>query len=201
MMRKLPLILLFVVLAQSADAQFIERWRSSIGPGISLLENKGGASTAVGLFYNPQINYINRFSDFSMSVAMPLLLGAHLRSSFVPSTFFYAHIPLITEANIGHYSTRDFTNDVGMSIGGGYGLQVTDRGLGHGPVATASVRTAIKTFSFTIRYQILFNLENGDATSPPKGYRSHTIVFAVNLGRFFKKLNQMNKISRWQGFK
>ncbi len=136
-----------------------------------------------------------------MSVAVPMLLGAHIKSSFVQSTFFYAHLPLITEANIGHYSTRDFTNDVGMSIGGGYGLQVTNLGIGHGPVATASVRTAIKTFSFTVRYQVLFNIANETEVGEAKGYRTHTIVFAVNLGRFFRKLNQMNKISRWQGFK
>ena len=80
-------------------------------------------------------------------------------------------------------------------------MQVTDRGVGHGPVATASIRTAIKAFSFTIRYQVLFNLDTSDTLEPSKGYRTHSIVFAVNLGSFFRKLNQMNKISRWQGFK
>ena len=171
-----------------------------MGAGTSLLVNKDGVSPAIALFYNPQINYINRFSDFSMSVAVPMMLGAHIKSSFVPATFFYAHLPLITEANIGHYASRDFTNDVGMSIGGGYAMQVSDLGVGHGPVATASVRAGIKTFSFTVRYQAYFNLNTGeDGTA--SGYNSHNIVFAVNLGRFFTKLNQMNKISRWQGFK
>lgn len=200
-MRKLPLVLLLVVLCQSADAQFIDRWRSSVGAGAAMLEYRDAVSPAIALFYNPQVNYINRFSDFSMAVAMPIMLGVHPPSSFIDKTFFYGHLPLITEANIGHYATRDYTNAVGMSIGGGYAMQVTDRGIGHGPVGTASIRTAIKTFSFTIRYQVYFNLRMGEDIDPLSGYNSHNIVFAVNLGRFFKKLNQMNKISRWQGFK
>ncbi len=200
-MTRLALVLLVCIGIQiPAEAQFIDRFRHSVGAGTSLFQNKGGVSPAFGLYYHPQVNYINKFSDFSMSVGLPAFVGAHIKSSFVQNTFFYTKIPLITEANIGHYSTRDFTNSVGMSIGGGYGMQYTDLGLGHGPVATASARTWIKHVSITIRYLGMFQIpqtdENGVAVTT-KGYHSHTLVLAFNLGEFLSKVRQMNKISRW----
>jgi len=135
-----------------------------------------------------------------MSVGVPVMLGAHIKSSFVQNTFFYAKVPLITEANIGHYSTRDFTNAVGMTIGGGYALQYTNLGIGHGPVATVSARTWIKHVSITIRYLGMFQIPTTDQNGksvPTKGYNSHMLVLAFNMGNYLRKVRQMNKISKW----
>ncbi len=184
----------------SASAQFKDAFRHSVGAGVSLFQNKDGVSPAFGVYYHPQVNYINKFSDFSMSVGLPVMVGAHIASSFVPNTFFYAKVPLITEVNIGHYSTRDFTNAVGMTIGGGYGMQYTDLGLGHGPVATASARTWIKHVSITIRYLGLFQVpvyDQNDVAEPPTGYHTHMLVLAINMGNYLSKVRQMNKISKW----
>jgi hypothetical protein len=177
----------------STSAQLKDAFRHSAGAGVSLLQNKGGVSPAFGLYYHPQINYLNKFSDFSMSVGLPVMLGAHIKSSFVQNTFFYAKVPFITEANIGHYATRNFTNSVGMTIGGGYAMQYTDLGLGHGPVATISARTWIKHASITVRYLGMFQIP----TVTTKGYNTHMLVLAFNIGDYLSKVRQMNKISTW----
>ena len=171
-----------------------------MGAGTGLLQYRDGVSPAFGLHYNPQINYLDRHSDFSLSVAMPFMIGGHIASSFVQNSFFYAKVPLITEMNIGHNSTRDFTNAVGMSLGGGYAIQVTDLGLGHAPVATASVRTWVKHVSITIRYVGMYYINStpDDGTvAIEKGYNTHTLTLAINLGHYLSKVKQMNKISKW----
>ena len=199
-MRILFVILICFGLQTSTAAQLKDVFRHSVGAGVSLFQNKGGVSPAFGLYYHPQINYINKFSDFSMSVGMPVMAGAHIKSSFVQNTFFYAKVPLITEANIGHYSTRDFTNAVGMTIGGGYAMQYTDLGLGHGPVATVSARTWIKHVSITVRYLGMFQIPTSDSngvTVAAKGYNTHMLVLAFNMGNYLSKVRQMNKISKW----
>jgi hypothetical protein len=193
-------ILICFGLHTSSTAQLKDAFRHSVGAGVSLLQNKEGVSPAFGVYYHPQINYINRFSDFSMSVGLPVMLGAHIKSSFVPNTFFYAKVPLITEANIGHYATHDFTNSVGMTIGGGYAMQYTDLGLGHGPVATLSARTWIKHVSITVRYLGMFQIPSSDESGiavPNKGYHTHMLVLAFNMGDYLSKVRQMNKISKW----
>jgi hypothetical protein len=194
------IILIGIGLHTSTSAQLKDAFRHSVGAGVSLLQNKGGVSPAFGLYYHPQINYLNKFSDFSMSVGLPVMLGAHIKSSFVENTFFYAKIPFITEANIGHYATRDFTNSVGMTIGGGYAMQYTNRGLGHGPVATISTRTWIKHVSITVRYLGMFQIQRTNADDEvidATGYHTHMLVLAFNMGDYLSKVRQMNKISKW----
>jgi len=179
--------------AQSKDG-LKDRWRNSFGIALPILMNNGGASPAFGVFYNPQINLINRWTDLSVALSMPVTLGAHIKTSFIENTFFYGHIPGVIEANIGHYSTRDFRSDIGVSIGAGYGAQITDKGVSSGFVGTVSARTWVIRGSLTIRYMLHVNMQGN-------GYNSHSIVLAINMGNYFKKLVSMNKMSKFQKFR
>ncbi len=197
-MLRLIFVVLAIGLSNSCFAQnkkgLIDRWRNSIGASLHLLQNNGGVSPAFGVFYNPQINIVDLSSDFSFAATIPLTLGAHVKTSWLEKTFFYGHIPAVVEANMGHYSTRDFRKDIGMGLGAGYGLQITDKGLSSGFVATIAARTWIVRASLTIRYVFHYNLQGN-------GYNSHSVVLAMNMGNYFKKLTHMNKISKFQNFK
>lgn len=171
-----------------------DRWRNSVGASVHLLHVGENVSPAFGIFYNPQINIINKFSDFSLAATMPLTLGAHVKDSWIDKTFFYGHIPAVLEASLGHYSTRDFRSNIGMSVGAGYGAQITGESIGSGPVGTVSARTWFFKGSLTIRYMFHYHVV-GD------GYLTHCLSVAVNLGNYFTKLDNMNKMSKFQNFK
>ena len=195
--RTIPILLVFLLpslcLAQK-EKTLKDRWRNSIGASVHLLHNRGGVSPGFGVFYNPQINIVNKFSDFSLAATLPMTLGAHVKTSFLEKTFFYGHIPAVLEANIGHYSTRDFRNEIGMGLGAGYGAHITDQGISTGFVATVAARTWIVRGSMTIRYMFHLSVQGN-------GYNSHNLTLAVNMGNYFKKLTHMNKLSKWQNFK
>jgi hypothetical protein len=171
-----------------------DRWRNSIGASFHLLHVSENVSPAFGVFYNPQINMINNYADFSLAFTMPISLGVHIKDSWIDKTFFYGQIPAVIEANIGHYATRDFRSKIGMGFGAGYGAQISGSDVGSGFVATVAARTWFFKGSLTIRYMFLLNLQG-------KGFNAHTIGVAVNMGNYFNKLTHMNKISKFHEFK
>ena len=171
-----------------------DRWRNSIGASVYLLHVRDNVSPAFGVFYNPQINIINKYGDFSLAATLPLTLGAHVKDSWIPKTFFYAHLPAVLEASLGHYSTRDFRSNIGMALGAGYGAQIAGSSLSTGFLATVAARTWIVRGSMTIRYMFHYNVQG-------TGYHSHNLSLAVNMGSYFKKLTHMNKMSKFQNFK
>lgn len=172
-----------------------DRWRNSIGASVHLLMVKKNVSPAFGVFYNPQINIINKYADFSLAATMPITLGAHVKDSWIDRSYFYGHIPAVVEASIGHYSTRDFRSDLGGAVGIGYAAQINGGDVSSGFVATAALRTWIFKGSLTFRYMFHLNLVGYG------GYHAHALGIAVNLGNYFKKLDGMNKLSKWQNFK
>ena len=171
-----------------------DRWRNSIGASVHLLHNNGGVTPAFGVFYNPQINIINNYADFSLAATLPLTLGAHIKDSWLDKTFFYGHVPAVLEANIGHYSTRDFRSHIGMGLGAGYGVQIAGEDISSGFVTTIAARTWFFKGSLTIRYMFHLSLQG-------PGYNSHNITLAANMGNYFHKLTHMNKMSKFQNFK
>lgn len=171
-----------------------DRWRNSIGAGLHLLHVGENVSPAFGVFYNPQINIINNYADFSLAATMPITLGAHIKDSWIEETFFYGHIPAVLEASLGHYATRDFRSNIGMSLGAGYGAQIAGSNVGSGFVATIAARTWFFKGSLTIRYLFHYNLQG-------VGYQTHGLSIAANMGNYFGKLTHMNKMSKFQNFK
>ena len=171
-----------------------DRWRNSVGAAVHLMHVGENVSPAFGVFYNPQVNIINKYADFSLAATMPITLGAHVKTTWIDKTFFYGHIPAVLEASLGHYSTRDFRSKIGMSLGAGYAAQITGSQFGAGPVGTLSARTWFFRGSITLRYMFHYNIHGS-------GYLTHCIGVAVNMGSYFKKLDHMNKISKFQNFK
>lgn len=172
-----------------------DRWRNSIGASAHLLLIKKNVSPAFGVYYNPQVNIINRYADFSLAATMPMTLGVHIKDSWIEKTYFYGHIPAVVEANIGHYSTRDFRSDIGMGLGAGYAAQINGADISSGFVATLAARTWFFRGSLTIRYILHLNIVGIG------GYNTHGIALAVNMGNYFNKLTHMNKMSKFQNFK
>jgi hypothetical protein len=171
-----------------------DRWRNSVGVGVHLLHVGENVSPAFGVFYNPQVNIINKYADFSLAATLPVTLGAHIKDSWIEETFFYGHIPAVLEASLGHYSTRDFRSNIGMSLGAGYGAQIAGSNIGTGVVGTISARTWFFKGSLTIRYLFHYNIQGS-------GYQTHGLSLALNLGNYFGKLIHMNKMSKFQNFK
>jgi hypothetical protein len=177
-----------------------DRWRNSIGSSVHILHvrtsaiQRKGVTPAFGVYYNPQVNIINRYPDFSLAATMPISLGVHIKDSWIERTFFYGHVPAVLEANIGHYSTRDFRSNIGMGLGAGYAAQFTGSNVGTGFVATASARTWFFRGSLTIGYLFHYHVQG-------TGYNTHTIAVALNMGNYFKKLVHDNKMDKFQNFK
>lgn len=178
-----------------AEAQLANRFRHSVGLAAHFIPQRNGVSVPFGVHYDPQINIINEFTDFSLAAATPVTVGIHIADGFIDETFFYAHLPAIIEANIGHYSTHKFYSDIGMGLGGGYAAQFTDRGVGHGAVFTLAARSWLFRGSITVRY--MFHLNASGAS----GYDTHNVSLAVNMGNFFSKLRNDNALEKWQRFK
>lgn len=197
-MKRLLLVFLVFLLPVIGFAQqkwtLKDRWRNSIGASVHLLHVGENVSPAFGVFYNPQINIVNKYADFSLAATMPITLGAHVKDSWIPKTFFYGYIPAILEASLGHYSTRDFRSNIGMALGAGYGAQITGNNVGSGFAATIAARTWFFRGSLTVRYIFHYSLQG-------TGYNTHQLAVAVNMGNYFKKLIHMNKMSKFQKFK
>lgn len=192
MQRILTFLLLMLGLTTVSMAQMKDRFRHSAGAAVHLLPfGSGGVSAPFGIYYEPQFNILNRYTDFSVAATIPVTLGVHVRNDYLPRTFFFGHVPAVIETNIGHFSTRKFYNDIGMGAGAGYAMQITDQGVGGGPVFTAAARAWVGVGSITVRYIFHLNLQGS-------GYDSHGIALAWNFGRFFKKLRADNALEKWQ---
>lgn len=186
------MLLMAVMASLDANAQLRERFRHSVGASAHMVPFEGGGvSVPFGVFYNPQVNIIDRFSDFSLAATVPMTVGAHVKSSFIPRDYFYAHLPAVLEANLGHYSTRRFYNDVGMGVGVGYAAQVNGLDVASGPVFTVAARAWVARFSLTVRYMYHHNMTG-------LGHDTHSLTLAVNLGGFFKELRDGNALEKWQ---
>jgi hypothetical protein len=169
-----------------------DRFRHSLGASAHFIPfTGGGVSVPFGAYYEPQFNIIDRYSDFSLAVSSPLTLGAHVSSSFIPHTYFYGHLPIVLEADLGHFSTKRFYNDIGMGAGVGYAMQVNGMDVASGPVFTAAARVWASKLSLTLRYMFHYNVTG-------LGFDTHAVAVAVNLGSFFKELRADNALEKWQ---
>jgi len=185
-------LLLTTIVCCDAQAQFMKRFRHSVGASAHIVPiAERGITVPFGVFYNPQFNILNRYTDFSVAATMPLTLGAHVENAVLPRSYFYAHLPAVAEVNIGHFATRRFRNDIGVGLGAGYAAQINGADVGTGPVFTAAARAWVGVFSLTLRYTFHYNLTG-------LGYDSHNLTVAVNLGRFFKSLRADNALEKWQ---
>lgn len=192
MFKRVTSICLLTFIACQVNAQISERFRHSVGASSHFIPfTGGGVSVPFGVYYEPQFNIIDRYSDFSLSVSSPLTLGAHVSSTFIPRNYFYGHLPLVAEANVGHFSTKRFYNDIGAGAGVGYAMQINGLDVASGPVFTAAARLWASRVSLTVRYMFHYIVTGS-------GFDTHAVSVAVNLGSYFKELRADNALEKWQ---
>ncbi len=200
-MKKLILLLFLAFIFTSTKAQkgqtkkpfvFSKGYKSSWGVGCSFYAFNGIYEKIGSINYAPQLDLTNKRSDFSISLNTQLSAGYHFKSKNDSSNFPYADIPLFIEANFGHLASKDFYNEIGYFIGGGYDLNFLKNTLQHGPAFTAGMRTWFFGKSLTIRYIVSVPSPNSLL-----GTLIHTVSINLNVGSYLENVKANNKISNF----
>jgi len=169
--------------------------KHAAGVSSTFYEFNKGQEPVFGISYNPSISLTKSYSDFSFSLGSQLVGGYHISTSVDDSAYAYADLPLLAEFNFGHNASKDFYNDMGWFLGGGYAYRFFKNDWTSAPVASIGVRGFIFGPSFTIRYSRFF------ATSD-NGTTTQTVSLLLNLGRYFDQVKLNNKVSRFSnGFR
>ena len=170
---------------------FSQQFKHSAGAGVSLYSLDKKLEPIYHLDYHPSLSLTNSWSDFSISIGVPLSAGYHIESDEDTLSYAYARIPLQAEFNFGHNASKDFYNDLGWFIGGGYAYHLFREEWHHAPVFTLGLRTFIFGPSFTLRYSRYFATEENDRSL-------NSISLMLNLGRYFEQVKLNNKVSRFK---
>lgn len=170
---------------------FSQQFKHSLGAGASFYKIEDSYEPVFHLDYNPSLSLTRAYSDFSVSVGTQLAGGYHFSSSIDDSAFVYADLPLLLELNFGNNASKDFYNDLGWFLGGGYTYHLVKDAWNHGPVATIGVRAFIFGPSLTLRYSRYFATQEND-------HSLHTVTLLLNMGKYFEQVKLNNKISRFK---
>ena len=169
---------------------FSDQFKHSIGAGASFYSYNNSQEPVFHIDYNPSFSLTNSWSDFSISVGTQLAGGYHFESSTDDTAFVYADLPLLVEFNFGNNASKDFYNDLGLFLGGGYTYHLVRETWNHGPVATFGFRAFVFGPSLTLRYTRFFSTHENDPSL-------HTITLLWNMGKYFEQVKLNNKISRF----
>ena len=164
-----------------------ERFIASVGPAFTIL--KPGSETLYGMNATPSLNLLNRFSDFSASLALNAGVGHHSSSGSDTVEYFSYSFPLFVQVNAGHLASQDFYAALGLFAGAGYNISIINGGHDKGFSWTAGMRTWILKQSFTLRY-IQSHLEDSEIVL-------HEISLQVNVGKYLSRVKDNNKLSRF----
>ncbi len=170
---------------------FSEQFKHSVGAGVSLYSLDKKQEPVYHIDYNPTLSLTRAWSDFSISVGTHISAGYHFESDADTLAFSYVRLPLLAEMNFGHNASKDFYNDLGWFIGGGYAYHLFREEWHHAPVATIGIRTFIFGPSFTFRYIRYFATGDDDRSL-------NSISLMLNLGKYFEQVKLNNKISRFK---
>lgn len=192
-MRQLAFILLAVGLSWGAYAQKTKKPMSSrfifaAGGGTYSLQSNGSSSMLPAVELSPMFIAYSKWSDFSLSVNSRPSFGYNFKNDVQPDNFLFTDIPLTAELNIGHGSTKDFYSYLGVVVGAGYGWQIYNGKTQSGGAYTGGFRTWLGPLSTTFRYTYI-------QTNSFEGINMHRITVAITIGRWVKKVKQMNRIS------
>lgn len=192
--KKYFFLLAFVFASNFAMAQtgfsLQKRFSLAIGPGAYILDKNGSSSLLPAVEISPMLIVYSRWTDFSFSVNSQTSFGYHISNSNLPSNFFFTDIPLTVELNAGNGSTKNFHSYFGFFMGGGYGWQFAGSSRQSSFIATGGFRTWLGPLVSTFRYSYVY-------PNSVLAYNMHRISIAITLGRWTKKVQQMNKISKF----
>ena len=170
---------------------FSQQFKHSAGAGVSLYSLDKKQEPVYHVDYHPSLSLTNSWSDFSISAGIPVSAGYHLESDADTLEYFYARIPLQVEFNFGHNASKDFYNDLGWFLGGGYAYHLFREEWLHAPVITIGARAFIFGPSFTLRYSRYFATAENDRSL-------NSISLLLNMGRYFEQVKLNNKVSRFK---
>lgn len=168
-----------------------QQFKHSLGAGAAFYEFNKSNEPVFHIDYNPSLSLTRSHSDFSVSAGTQLAGGYHFGSSVDETDFIYADLPLLIELNFGNNASKDFYNDLGWFIGGGYSYHLFKEKWNHGPEATLGVRAFFFGPSLTLRYSHYFNIKEGELPL-------NTITLLLNMGRYFEQVKLNNKVSRFK---
>jgi hypothetical protein len=184
------IILWFMPLSAQQPKPDRNPFKSTAGAASFLFWDQTHTQTAWGVFYSPQYNLYNSFSDLTLSVSAQPGAGMSLSGKGESNEIIF-DLPFMLEINLGHLASRDFYAPMGFFAGGGYDFHKTGDGEIHQAfVATTGLRWWMFKKSFTARYILYFS---GDKD----GYMSHSISLGLNLGKYLDDVRANNKVSRF----
>lgn len=158
-----------------------KRWLLTPGIGGHLADS----TTVIAIGCYTRFNVLRSFSDFSVSVASPVHVGYNLISS---SPYF--EVPILTEANLGHLSTKNSFSRLGFSFGAGYNFFMLSDKFCSGMAATFCFRWFMAGQSFSFR---LLSTFAGKDNVPFLG----AVYLGISPGEWRKKNRDLNKVSRF----
>ncbi len=167
-----------------------KRLSLAVGPAGYSLERSGSSSLLPAFEVSPMFIAYSRWTDFSFSVNSQTSFGYHVSNDNLAANFFFADIPLTGEINAGNGSTKNFHSYFGFFAGAGYGWQFMGSGGQHGAVFTGGFRTWLGSLGCTFRYSYVY-------PNSVLFYNMHRGSIAITLGKWTKKVKQMNKISKF----
>lgn len=176
-------------LAQKGYA-FDKRFSLAVGPAAYSIEKAGTSSLIPTFEISPMLIAYSRWTDFSFSVNSQTSFGYHISNDNLPSSFFFADVPITAEINAGNGSTKNFHSYFGFFAGGGYGWQFLGSDHQSAAVFTGGLRTWLGSLGCTFRYSYIY-------PNSVISYNMHRVSIAIALGKWTKKVKQMNKISKF----
>ncbi len=168
-----------------------QQFKHSLGAGATFYKVDDSLEPVFHLDYNPSLSLSRSTSDFSISIGTQLGAGYHIPGSLDDTSFIYADLPLLLEFNFGNNASKDFYNDFGWLIGGGYSYHLFRDKWNHGPEFTFGLRGFVFGPSLTLRYSRYFAIRENDTSL-------HTVTLLLNMGRYFEQVKLNNKVSRFK---
>ena len=179
------------VSAQNTAPEFSisDRFISSAGVTFPRSNKNKVNEQMYGLCYSPALNLLNKYSDFSISIASRLSGAWHFSSATDSSSYGVYSFPAYLQFNGGHLATHNFYSSFGISFGGGYNFSVINSEFTSGPLLITAIRFWFLRQSITISYsQTYFEIRH---------MLMHELSLQLNIGRYLKDAKSNNKISKF----
>lgn len=173
-----------------AQVTWKDRLMFSTGGSAYILQKEDISSVAPALNLHSKFNVLDKFNDFSVSINLPISMGAHFKNEAINETFFVADYPITAEINVGHGSSKNFHSAFGFFAGAGYTWQQFGSKKQRGGFFTGGLRTWAGPISIGLRYAYIMSNDF-------EAYTAHRIGIEIMLGKWVKKVRQMNGISKF----
>ncbi len=189
-------ILLLTILSAPAFSQNAEpafslgdRYISSAGIVLPRANHNHHDEQFYGICYSPSLNMLNKFSDFSVSIASKLSASYHFKTNNDPSGYMMFSFPAYLQFNAGHLATHNFYSSLGISFGAGYNFSVINSEFDLGPLLITTIHFWFLKQSFTVGYAQTY-FQNQLTLM-------HELSLQLNIGAYLRDVNNNNVITKF----